>query len=194
MNLDLDPAQRELVETLRKTASTGSASEALDAAGVLPPGAFEWCLVFEELGTRVARLDLPQIDLLSRAGYAVGVGRGCLELAQERAGDRVIAGRPLIEFQGPAHRLANVAVDLAAARVGLWRTAWWCDQGKVVAEQAAAAAAACVTAAVGCAHELVQIFGAAGTSEPDVVRRYQAAYELPALCGSPGELWRAAAR
>lgn len=180
MNLDLDPAQRALTETVQRTASLTDVS---------PRDTFEWCLAHEELGTHLIAPDTSQ-DLLLRTAYAVGVGRRCVETAQRRAGDRVIAGRPLIEFQGPAHRLANAAFELACARVGLWRTAWEVDQHRRSNVHAAAAAA--VTAAVTCAHELVQTHGAAGTSDPSVVRLYEAAYALPALCGSPGELWRRA--
>lgn len=180
MNLDLSPAQRELVETVQKTASLASVS---------PRGTFEWCLAYEELGRHLI-LPGPGQSLLVRGAYAAGIGRECLGRAQERAGDRIIAGRPLIEFQGPAHRLANAAFDLTCARVGLWRTAWEHDQGRE--PNVFAATAACVSAAVTCAHELVQVFGAAGTSRPDVVRLYRAAYALPELCGSPGELWRRA--
>jgi hypothetical protein len=181
MNLNLDPAQRELAATVQKAASL---------ADVSPHGTFEWCLAYEELGTHLVAPGPEQPDLLMRAAYAVGVGRRCLETAQARACDRVIAGRPLIEFQGPAHRLANAAFDLACARVGVWRTAWEADQGSI--PNVFAPAAACVSAAVACAHELVQTFGAAGTSVSEVVRLYQAAYALPTLCGSPGELWRRA--
>ncbi|WP_410633494.1 acyl-CoA dehydrogenase family protein [Amycolatopsis sp. cmx-4-83] len=194
MNLDLDPAQRDLVTALRESPGGRPASETVEAAGARPAGAFEWCLAFEELGALVAGFDLPREDLLRGAAYAVGVGRKCLELAQRRAGDRTVAGRPLIEHQGVAHRLANAAVELACARVGLWRTAWSRDRGKPPADRVYVATAVCVTAAVGCAHELVQIFGAAGTSEPVVTRLYRAAYGLPDVCGSPGELWRRVGR
>jgi hypothetical protein len=233
LNLDLDPAQRRLAETMQRLAAAAPAAatgwEIFERVGAtkelaLTLGLFEWCLVFEALGTgvrdigliRTARnlLDtspedfenwlspLPQAefeagpttdrDLLVCAAYAVGIGRRCLEIAHARASERTIGGRLLIELQAPAHRLANASIDLAVARAGLWRLAWGEDHSVAAACWAPAATATCVTAAVNCAHEAVQIFGAAGTSDADVVRLYRAAYQTAELCGSPSELWQAA--
>lgn len=133
-------------------------------------------------------------DLVACAAYAVGIGRGCLEAAQERAGSRVIAARRLIEYQGAAHRLAESAVELAGARLGVWRSAALADEGRVLGYRAAAAAAAAVAACLECAHTAVQIFGAAGTSDPRVVSLYRTAYRVTAVCGSPRALWREAGK
>ncbi|MGA4844093.1 acyl-CoA dehydrogenase family protein [Streptomyces sp. G45] len=190
--------------------------DALDRGGLVG-----WCLALEELGAgchdiaavraayayREAHPGTPpedtvtapappvataDHDVLLCAAYAVGVGRQCLEVAQGRAADRVIAGRRQIEFQGSAHRLAEAALDLVLARIAVWHAAWYEDRGRPEHHAAAAAAAASVAAALDCAHTLVQAFGAAGTSDPDVVRLYRAAYALPRLCGSPRSLWRTA--
>ena len=132
--------------------------------------------------------------LIIRAAYAIGIGRGCLELAQARAADRTVSGRRLIEFQGPAHRLANTAVLLADARIGVWRAATGEDAGTAAGSGAAACAATSVGAAVDAAHELVQAHGAAGTSDQRVVELYRAAYALANTCGSPQLLWARAGR
>uniref|UniRef100_UPI00211D36DC acyl-CoA dehydrogenase family protein n=1 Tax=Streptomyces sp. rh34 TaxID=2034272 RepID=UPI00211D36DC len=95
-------------------------------------------------------------DLLARAAGALGVARSCLESAQERATGRTVAGRQLIEFQGTAHRLAEASLELALARVGLWRAAWREDRGTPAGYLARAAAAAAVTAALNSAHAAVQ--------------------------------------
>ncbi|MGW2317435.1 acyl-CoA dehydrogenase family protein [Streptomyces sp. NPDC001680] len=131
-------------------------------------------------------------ELLVLAAYACGVARRCLEVAQERAGRRVVAGRRLLEHQGTGHRIARGAVDLNLARVGLWRAAQGEDEGERAGYRAPAAAAACVAAALYCAHTVVQVFGAAGTSDPDVVRLFRTAGALPTVSGSPRKLWREA--
>lgn len=131
-------------------------------------------------------------DLVACAAYAVGIGRGCLEAAQERAGSRVIAARRLIEYQGAAHRLAESAVELASARLAVWRSAALADEGRVPGYRATGAAAAAVAACLECAHTAVQIFGAAGTSDPRLVSLHRAAYRVTAVCGSPRALWREA--
>jgi hypothetical protein len=131
-------------------------------------------------------------DLVACAAYAVGIGRGCLETARERAGSRVIAGRRLIEHQGTAHRLAEAAVELAGARLAVWRAAALADEGHVLGYRATGAAAAAVAACLECAHTAVQTFGAAGTSDPRLVSLHRAAYRVTAACGSPRALWREA--
>lgn len=131
-------------------------------------------------------------ELLAVAAYAVGIGRHCLEVAQRRAGERVIAGRRLLEYQGTSHRLARCAVDLCVARVGLWRAANAEDDGTGARHRAPAAAAACLSAALDCAHNVVQVYGAAGTSDPDVVRLFRTACSLAAITGSARTLWQAA--
>lgn len=131
-------------------------------------------------------------ELLVAAAYAVGVGRRCLEAAQRRASTRVIAGRRLLQHQGTSHRLARCAVDLSMARAGLWRAALAEDDGEGAGHRAPAAAAASLTAALDCAHNLVQVFGAAGTSAPDIVRLFRTAYALPALTGPVRTLWQSA--
>jgi hypothetical protein len=62
MNLDLDPAQRPLTDTVRRTASLTDVS---------PRDAFDWCLAHEELGTHLIAPDASQ-DLLLRAGQSCG--------------------------------------------------------------------------------------------------------------------------
>lgn len=184
-------------------------------------GLLEWCLALEELGAgchditavRAAHAflaghpggELPDAavltapstastdqDLLLCAAYAVGLGRECLERAQGRAADRVIAGRRQIEFQGTSHRLAEAALDLTLARIAVWHAAWYEDHGRPTGHAAPAAAGASVAAALTCAHTLVQAFGAAGTSDANTVRLYRGAYALTELCGSPRSLWQTA--
>ncbi|MFE9429216.1 acyl-CoA dehydrogenase family protein [Kitasatospora sp. NPDC006697] len=131
-------------------------------------------------------------ELLVLAAYACGVARQCLESAQQRAGRRVVAGRRLLEHQGTGHRIARCAVDLTLARVGLWRAALGEDTGERAGHRAPAAAAACLSAALDCADAVVQVFGAAGTSDPHVVRLFRAAGALPGELGSPRRLWHEA--
>jgi Acyl-CoA dehydrogenase, C-terminal domain len=131
-------------------------------------------------------------ELLAAAAYAVGVARRCLQAAQERATERVIANRRLLEYQGTSHRLAQCAIDVAVARAGLWRSASGEDEGAPAGYRAPATAAACVSAALDCAHMVVQVFGAAGTSRPEIVRLFRTAYALAALTSAPAQLWHSA--
>jgi hypothetical protein len=209
-----DHSARAVLESAGLVSRLRTVSDGAPASATLA-----WCLTFEELGAHCrdfpsARALLHQeacaaghpaegteLDLLAGAAYSVGIGRGCLELAQSRAAGQVVGGRRLLEYQGTSHRLAESALELVLARIGLWRAATALTRAQASAVQAEATAgaylvpsavASCVSASLTSAHCTVQIFGAAGTSDPAVVDRYQAAYEMAAVCGSPQRLRRTA--
>jgi acyl-CoA dehydrogenase len=58
------------------------------------------------------------------AAQAIGVARAALEYARDYACRRVAFGKPIIEHQGIAFALADVAADIDAARLLTWRAAW----------------------------------------------------------------------
>lgn len=55
---------------------------------------------------------------------AVGIARAALEFARDYAKERTTFGRPIIEHQGVAFKLADMAVETEAARLMVWRAAW----------------------------------------------------------------------
>ena len=63
------------------------------------------------------------------AAQALGIARAALEFACEYAGDREAFGESIIEKQGVAFPLTDVAADLDAARLLTWRASWMAAQG-----------------------------------------------------------------
>jgi acyl-CoA dehydrogenase len=63
------------------------------------------------------------------AAQALGVARAAFEFACEYAGEREAFGEPIIENQGVAFPLADIAVDLDSARLLTWRAAWMAAAG-----------------------------------------------------------------
>ena len=55
---------------------------------------------------------------------AVGIARAAWEFARDYAKDRSTFGRPIIEHQGVAFKLADMAMETDAARLLVWRAAW----------------------------------------------------------------------
>ncbi len=55
---------------------------------------------------------------------AIGIGRAAYEYALEYAKTRVQFGRPIVENQGVAFALADMCMELDAARLLVWRAAW----------------------------------------------------------------------
>jgi acyl-CoA dehydrogenase len=56
--------------------------------------------------------------------FALGIGRAAFEYALDYSKERVQFGRPLIMNQAIAFKLADMAIELDAARLLIWRAAW----------------------------------------------------------------------
>lgn len=74
------------------------------------------------------------IDLLlnyarvALSGLAIGVARGAYEYARDYAKQREAFGRPIAQFQAVAFMLAEMAIEVEAARTLVWEAAWTLDQ------------------------------------------------------------------
>jgi acyl-CoA dehydrogenase len=92
----------------------------------------------------------------------VGIARAALEYAVEYAKTRVQFGKPIATFQANAFKLAQMAMDVEAARLVVWRAAWLMDKGKPNGKESAMAK--CLGSDVGMrnALEALQIFGGYG--------------------------------
>jgi acyl-CoA dehydrogenase len=62
------------------------------------------------------------------AAQAIGIARAALEFARDYAAGREAFGQPIIENQGVAFPLADLAADIDAARLLTWRAAWLAAQ------------------------------------------------------------------
>ncbi len=62
------------------------------------------------------------------AAQAIGIARAALEFARDYAVQREAFGQPIIENQGVAFPLADLAAEIDAARLLTWRAAWMAAQ------------------------------------------------------------------
>jgi alkylation response protein AidB-like acyl-CoA dehydrogenase len=60
---------------------------------------------------------------------AVGIARAAFEFARDYAGERVQFGRPIAAQQAIAFKLADMATEIDAARLLVWRAAWMARNG-----------------------------------------------------------------
>ncbi|MGH6725196.1 MAG: acyl-CoA dehydrogenase family protein [Pseudolabrys sp.] len=65
----------------------------------------------------------------------LGIGRAAYEAALDYARLRVQGGRPLIEHQAIANKLAETAIRLEVARNAVWQAAWASDHPEAVADR-----------------------------------------------------------
>jgi len=92
----------------------------------------------------------------------VGIGRAALEHAVEYSKTRIQFGKPIASFQATAFKLAQMAMDLEAARLTVWRAAWLMDKGKPNGKESAIAKCLGSDVAMRNALEALQIFGGYG--------------------------------
>ena len=65
----------------------------------------------------------------------LGIGRAAYEAALDYAHLRVQGGRPLIEHQAIATKLAETAIRLEVARAAVWQAAWASDHPEAIADR-----------------------------------------------------------
>lgn len=76
---------------------------------------------------------------VSIAAMAVGIAQGAMEEAVRYSKDRKQFGKPISEFQGVQWHLADMAVNIDAARLLTYRAAWLEDRGLPFKKEAAMA-------------------------------------------------------
>ncbi len=96
------------------------------------------------------------------AAAAVGVGRAAMEHAVRYAKERRAFGLALHRHQAVAFMLADMAKDLEAARLLVWKAAWKADRGEKNSYEAAMAKAFAADTAMRVCVDAVQIFGGYG--------------------------------
>ncbi|MHA1567239.1 MAG: acyl-CoA dehydrogenase family protein [Alphaproteobacteria bacterium] len=110
---------------------------------------------------------------LNIAACSLGGARACLEAARTYLQERKQFGQPLAAFQGLAFRLADMATELAAARLMVWRGAWLLDQNDGQASMAIAMAKRYATdVGFRVANEALQLHGGYGYLRDYPIERY----------------------
>lgn len=106
------------------------------------------------------------------AAMAVGIGRGCLEESLAYARKRQSFGHPIADFQAIQWMLADMATELDAARLLVYRAARMRDDGMRCTREASMAKLFASEAATRAALKAVQIHGGYGYTRAFPVERY----------------------
>lgn len=83
--------------------------------------------IIEPEGKALAFPPIFTIDLLGASIFSVGVARAAFEYAVDYAKNRVVWGQPIIKNQAIAVMLADMQIEIEAARLMVWKTAWLND-------------------------------------------------------------------
>jgi short-chain 2-methylacyl-CoA dehydrogenase len=142
------------------------------------PLTFADCRVPEQnlLGPRGAGfkqfLHILDIGRIGVAAMGVGLAQGALDEALKYAKQRKAFGQPIAKFQAIAAKLADMATEIAAARLLVYKAAREKDAGRNFTLTAAQAKLKTGRLAVRCTEEAVQIHGGYGYIEEYPVCRF----------------------
>ena len=109
---------------------------------------------------------------LGVSAVAVGLAQSALDVAVRYAGEREAFGRPIVEHQGVAFLLADMAAAVESARATYLVAARRKDAGKPYSRQASIAKLVATDAAMKVTTDAVQVLGGAGYTREFPVERY----------------------
>ncbi len=98
----------------------------------------------------------------SVGAIAVGVARRAMEESIKYAREREAMHKPIYQHQAIGHMIADMAMQVDAARMLVWRSAWLVDQGRTNIREAAMAKAFAADMAMKVCTDAVQVFGGYG--------------------------------
>jgi len=104
--------------------------------------------------------------------WSIGIGRAAFEAARRYAKERVQFEKPIAEFQAIQHMLADMATELDAARLLVWRAAWMQDQKRKTTAESSIAKYYAARATMRACNAAVQIHGGYGYTREFDVERY----------------------
>ncbi len=96
------------------------------------------------------------------AAGALGVARRALEESIKYAKERISMGKEIWQYQAIGHKIADMAMELEAARLLVWKSAWAVDNGQPDTMVSSFGKAYAADAAMKIATDAVQVFGGYG--------------------------------
>ena len=156
----------------------------------------EDCLV--EDWRRIGEVDHGFIDTLkildkgriTIGALSVGLGRGALEESVAYSKDRKAFGKSISDFQALRFMMADMATELDAARLLVFRAAMLCDAGRPYTQEAAMAKLFASEAACRAAAQGVQIHGGYGFTREFMVERIYRDVKLCTIGEGTSEIQR----
>ena len=117
----------------------------------------------------MATLDGGRIGI---AAQAVGIAQAAYDVALAYSKERMAFGHPISEFQAIQHKLANMSMEIDAARLLTYHAAWLKDAGRPHTEAGAKAKLFASEMARRQTAEAIQVLGGYGYTKEFPVERY----------------------
>ncbi|MBV8479657.1 MAG: acyl-CoA dehydrogenase family protein [Actinobacteria bacterium] len=143
----------------------------------------------EGQGLRIAlaTLDGGRIGI---AAQAIGIAQAAYDVASAYAKERHAFGRPIGKFQAIQNKLADMATEIEAARLLVYRAAWLKDNDRPHAEAGAMAKLLASATARRQTGEAIQILGGYGYTKEFPVERYYRDAKITEIYEGTSEIQR----
>ncbi len=109
---------------------------------------------------------------ISIAALALGMAQGAFEAAVQYAQEREQFGQPIAQFQAVQNMLADMAMEIDAARLLTYHAAWMKDRGMTVTRHSAMAKLYASEVGVRATNDALQIFGGYGYTKDFPVEKF----------------------
>ena len=109
---------------------------------------------------------------ISIAALAVGIAQGAFESAVRYSQERQQFGKPISEFQAIQFKLANMATQIDAARLLMYRAAWMKDEGMKTTKESSMAKLFASEISVNVCEEAIQVHGGYGYTKDYPPEKY----------------------
>ena len=135
----------------------------------------------------MATLDGGRIGI---AAQAVGIAQAAYDVARRYAKEREAFGHPIADFQAIQHKLANMSMEIDAARLLTLRAAWLKVQGRPHTEAGAKAKLFASEMARRQTAEAIQVLGGYGYTKEFPVERYYRDAKITEIYEGTSEIQR----
>jgi alkylation response protein AidB-like acyl-CoA dehydrogenase len=135
----------------------------------------------------MATLDGGRIGI---AAQALGIAQAAYDVARSYALEREQFGQRIAEFQAIQHKLANMSMELDAARLLIYRAAWLKQEGRPHTEEGAKAKLFASEMARRQTAEAIQILGGYGYTKEFPVERYYRDAKITEIYEGTSEIQR----
>src|SRR5579864_546641 len=124
------------------------------------------------------------------AAQALGIAQAAYDVAREYAKERHAFGQPIASFQAIQHKLADMATEIDAARLLVYRAAWLKKEGRPHTEAGAKAKLFASEMARRQTGEAIQILGGYGYTKEFPVERYYRDAKITEIYEGTSEIQR----
>jgi alkylation response protein AidB-like acyl-CoA dehydrogenase len=143
----------------------------------------------ENRGFRVAMVTLDG-GRIGIAAQALGIAQAAYDVAREYATERRAFGHRIADFQAIQHKLANMSMEIDAARLLVYRAAWLKQAGRPHTEEGAKAKLFASEMARRQTGEAIQVLGGYGYTKEFPVERYYRDAKITEIYEGTSEIQR----